>query len=660
MGFGNAAGSFMTGFMAGYKFMDDIETKKKQQQDADDKLQLELANARATIISKVSDNNTEIDKLNTEKSKYYDELIEGTNDDAAKIAYINEKNKVIYDNLLKSKNFATSMMNNFAGTKAKIPDEILSSANIPIPDYQKMSILTSENGSKYIALEKVNADLIADQDNPLEERNYKIADNGTLQLKQTDGSFADTNTKLTPLSTITSTAVKKEKDTAYTLVNINELSEDAQAALKPFAEGGKIRLGYIEDYVKNNLKTQNVSVDQQELAARLEVLKKDPANKDKSEAELTLIAIDAMGGTKEGSLNKEVFTAYLTKVQSDPKFKDLSLAEQKIQANKLMKLDEKTEDKSSPTEITFNAALDVAKKQYPNLPYSQQVLKAEEIIALSKETGKVTAQTTAGIIGSQQSTGAIEKVLGYLPVDISNVPSSDAIKLQNYFSFISKNQNLISPESQKTLKPISAIDSTLKTMVANKGSATGMLDTLFNNIGAYTGVGKDVVKNASYNTAKTTLAQLLTKTLQGGTISNADMKIAGESLGSVWKSDAVAMGAIQETIKTQISVLESEMNNPLNNPDYMSFTYGRTLKSLKNLERAINIGSGSGRVTKQDTQKYAPPSQLFGGKAGTKKFNDPRIQEWYNKNGFNPTLFNGQIIQLMPYGQLKVIKSKGK
>ena len=608
---GNSAGAFMTGFMSGYKFVDDMLTKKQEREAADKKAKLELAIASDKVINEATARTLDFSKQRTEIDKNFTEFSKNTTDQNALLFMFNKTETEKSDLNQKEWEALVAKSKALEGTALK---NIITAPMEQPAKFDPYVSIASETGSKYLLMQNTDKDIIANLrgENP----NYKIAENGTLMQKDSSGQFVSTNRQLKPATDIA--AIKQEKDRAknqYDTQNLDSLPAAMQEALKPFAINGKVTNGAIDDYSKSIIVQPKDSTEEKNIQAQMAVIKSDPKYQNLSDNALRIMAVEHLKTVTQPSVNEKVFTAFLTEVQNDPKFKGLPISEQTIEANKRWEASKKTDGKPSTTQITFDAALAIARSKYKGLTEPELVLKANEIVALSTETGKINANIQGGIVGSQMASDAITQVLGERPKNLAFVSQAHKVKLQNYFSFqAKKGDKLIDSESSKRLASISSVATTIDTMIQTKGSATGMLDNILNKIGAFTGVGAKVQEIGAYNTARTSLESLIARSLQGGgALSNKDIENAGNSLGNAWNSDRTAMASIQQTLKQQINILENEMSNGLNNPDYMEFTYGKTLNTLKALERAVSFGSGSDRVTKDDVKnKYIPPSQLFG------------------------------------------------
>lgn len=85
MGFGNAAAGFMTGFMQGYKFIDDIQTKKAERDAATAKAEQDLAIAQNTLVEKATKESNALLDSTTKKNEAEKKIWE-TYDDALTVS----------------------------------------------------------------------------------------------------------------------------------------------------------------------------------------------------------------------------------------------------------------------------------------------------------------------------------------------------------------------------------------------------------------------------------------------------------------------------------------------------------------------------------------------------------------------------------------------
>ena len=110
---GNAANAFMTGFMSGYKFVDDIAKKKQEQEDADKKLQMELTKYKTDAQTKIKDEHSKTLTFLQTESKNQDDNVKNVTDPALIAQIMNESSQRKYEAINSYNSFKENIVNEF-------------------------------------------------------------------------------------------------------------------------------------------------------------------------------------------------------------------------------------------------------------------------------------------------------------------------------------------------------------------------------------------------------------------------------------------------------------------------------------------------------------------------------------------------------------------
>ena len=175
MGFGNAAGSFMTGFMAGYKFIDDAEKKQQEINALKDKAEAELTTEKNKFIGEQS---TDIRQLQLDFQKLDEEMAKEIKDLYDPKAIMSIRNN--YDD---KKVALTATYND------KIGKQNIAVINTPLEQFaakpvvynsSKLFDVTAEDGTTFVVsnASEFGKKLQEDLKNPVNERRYIIDKSG--------------------------------------------------------------------------------------------------------------------------------------------------------------------------------------------------------------------------------------------------------------------------------------------------------------------------------------------------------------------------------------------------------------------------------------------------------------------------------------------------
>lgn len=211
MGFGNAAGSFMTGFMAGYKFIDDAEKKQQEINALKQKGEVELVNEKNKFIEGQN-------KLTRELELDFDKLDKDMNEEIKDISnpdmIISIRNN--YDN---KKAIRTSTYNDTIRAQAdSVANTPLLQFARPVIGYNssKLFKVKAEDGTSFVVSDSsaFGKKLQEDLKNPVDERRFIIDENGYVSTINVNGEKVN-------LDINGNTA--KDDTSAIRLQNINQL-----------------------------------------------------------------------------------------------------------------------------------------------------------------------------------------------------------------------------------------------------------------------------------------------------------------------------------------------------------------------------------------------------------------------------------------------------
>lgn len=184
MGFGNAAGSFMTGFMAGYKFIDDA-VKKQQEIDAlKQKGEIELANEKNKFIE---GQNTLTRQLQLDFDKLDEEMNKELKEASSPEMNIAIRNKYDDKKAIRTFTYNDTIRNQYASVE-KTP---LSQFARPVIAYNssKLFEVKAEDGTSFVVsnASDFGKKLQEDLKNPVNERRYIIDKSGYVLTKNVYG-----------------------------------------------------------------------------------------------------------------------------------------------------------------------------------------------------------------------------------------------------------------------------------------------------------------------------------------------------------------------------------------------------------------------------------------------------------------------------------------
>ena len=238
MGFGNAAGSFMTGFMAGYKFIDDAEKKQQEINALKDKAEAELTTEKNKFIGEQS---TDIRQLQLDFQKLDEEMAKEIKDLYDPKAIMSIRNN--YDD---KKVALTATYND------KIGKQNIAVINTPLEQFaakpvvynsSKLFDVTAEDGTTFVVsnASEFGKKLENDLKNPVGQRQYIIEKGGyvltTNAYKEKvaidiNGNTATDDVSAVRLQNINQLITKKPEATnAYTPFNASQLPEATQKKL---------------------------------------------------------------------------------------------------------------------------------------------------------------------------------------------------------------------------------------------------------------------------------------------------------------------------------------------------------------------------------------------------------------------------------------------
>lgn len=227
MGFGNAAGSFMTGFMAGYKFIDDAEKKQLEIKALQDKAKAELTQSRLDLEGKLNENDTTLNEnLKKNKNELTKILGETDNPDAI-ISAINSKKDSDMRDLTTYNNHLASYDAIVAGTplagfmpKPKV---------ITDDKIDKIASETGKNDFVYTLNTPLGVALFNDLKNDPNSRQFKVTDDGFVFAKNKAGEFVPSSEVGEPLPE------EANQSNSVKLANIKTLTMKKPEAITGFS-----------------------------------------------------------------------------------------------------------------------------------------------------------------------------------------------------------------------------------------------------------------------------------------------------------------------------------------------------------------------------------------------------------------------------------------
>ena len=197
MGFGNAASSFMTGFMAGYKFMNDIETKQQERKALKDKAEAELTQSRLDLESKLNVNDTTLNENLKKNKNELTNILEKTDNPDAIISAINSKKDSDMRDLTTYNNHLASYRAIVAGTPL---DGFMPQPKVITDDkIDKIASETGKNDFVYTPNSPLGVAIFNDLKNDPNNRQFKVTDDGFVFVKNNDGKFVPSSVVGEPL-----------------------------------------------------------------------------------------------------------------------------------------------------------------------------------------------------------------------------------------------------------------------------------------------------------------------------------------------------------------------------------------------------------------------------------------------------------------------------
>lgn len=238
---GNAANAFMTGFMSGYKFVDDIAKKKQEQEDADKKLQMELTKYKTDAQTKIKDEHSKTLTFLQTESKNQDDNVKNVTDPALIAQIMNESSQRKYEAINSYNSFKENIVNEFTKSGGKI--ETAPSMQQLAP--QNLKIVANNDNQQFVVNAirgTIGAEIAKDNRLVPSERQFNITKEGYIQRKDENGKWINLNsdgnvsTNLNDIATLKPAsslkAMADEKITGYTKLKPEMLTADNMKLLQ--------------------------------------------------------------------------------------------------------------------------------------------------------------------------------------------------------------------------------------------------------------------------------------------------------------------------------------------------------------------------------------------------------------------------------------------